>query len=125
MMKPRCHIARFFPATCVLLAALALHSQQPPDAPATSAAQLSDVPGRLVTITPEAGFNNEPSVAVNPATSSQVIAAYQMPARVAYSQDGGSSWKLASGTTPTDYRISGDVSVTYDKHGTAILCYIA
>ncbi len=33
--------------------------------------------------------------------------------------------KSPTGTAPKDYRISGDVSVTYDKRGTAILCYIA
>lgn len=122
-MKTVCRFAKLVPATCVLLAAISVPSQQPPNAP--SAAQLPGVPGRVLTITPEAGFNNEPSIAVNAANSSQLIAAYQMPARVAYSQDGGNSWKLATGTEPKDYRISGDVSVTYDKHGTAILCYIA
>ncbi len=44
---------------------------------------------------------------------------------MAFSRDGGSSWKVATGTAPADYRVSGDVSVTYDKHGAAILCYIA
>ena len=83
------------------------------------------VPGQVVTLTPEAGFHNEPSIAVNPAKPAQVVTAYQVPATVAYSQDGGTSWKVASGAAPTDYRVSGDVSITYDKHGAAILCYIA
>jgi len=78
-----------------------------------------------MTLTPLAGFLNEPSIAVNPNNPSQVVAAYQNQASVAYSQDGGGSWKIASGTAPKDYRVSGDVSITYDKRGAAILCYIA
>lgn len=95
-----------------------LHAQQP-------AQQLPPVPGRVVTLTPQAGYRNEPSIAVNAKNPSQVVAAYQVPATVAYSQDGGGSWKVATGTAPKDYRVSGDVSVIYDKHGAAILCYIA
>src|SRR5208282_6591003 len=88
--------------------------------------QLPPVPaGKVITITPEAGYKNEPSIAVNAKDPSQLVAAYQKRSAVAYSQDGGNSWKIAAGTAPADYRVSGDVSVTYDKRGTAILCYIA
>ncbi len=88
--------------------------------------QLPPVPGgKVVTITPEAGYKNEPSIAVNAKDPSQLVAAYQKRSAIAYSQDAGSSWKIATGTAPTDYRVSGDVSVTYDKRGAAILCYIA
>ena len=62
---------------------------------------------------------------MNAKDPSQLVAAYQTNATPAYSQDAGSSWKIATGTAPKDYRISGDVSVTYDERGTAILCYIA
>ncbi len=89
------------------------------------AQELPPVPGKIVTITPQAGYRNEPSIAVNAKNPSQIVAAYQVPASVAYSQDGGNSWKSATGTAPKDYRISGDVSVIYDKRGAAILCYIA
>jgi len=109
-------------AAGVLFAAVALHSQQPLSVPTVE--QLPPVPGQVFTVT-EAGFDNEPSIAVNPGNASQVVAAYQTPARVVYSQNGGSSWKPAIGTAPTDYRVSGDVSITYDKHGAAVLCYIA
>ena len=105
-----------------LLAALLLHAQQPlPEPPAP----LPPVPGKVFTVTPEAGYNNEPSIAVNAVMPAQVIAAFQKPARVVYSQDGGASWNPATGTAPADYAVSGDVSVIYDRHGTAILCYIA
>lgn len=89
------------------------------------AQQLPPVPGKIFDVTPTPGFQNEPAIAVNGANPQQVVTAYQMPARVVYSQDGGASWKLAEGTASTDYKISGDVVLTYDKKGAAILCYIA
>ena len=82
-------------------------------------------PGKVFTLTPKAGFWSEPSVAANAANPMQAVVAYQEPASIAYTQDGGNTWKKAEGTVPKDYRIAGDVSVTYDKHGHVILCYIA
>ncbi len=114
----RSHLTAFCLPTLLLLASL--HAQEQP-----SPAELPPVPGKLITITPQAGYRNEPSIAVNANNPSQLVAAYQTNASVAYSQDGGSSWKTATGTAPKDYRVSGDVSVIYDKHGAAILCYIA
>ena len=76
-------------------------------------------------MTAEAGYFNEPSIAVNPRNPRQVVAAYQVPAHIAYSEDSGDSWRLASSVAPKNYKISGDVSVTYDAQGHAILCYIA
>src|SRR5208337_2815264 len=107
--------------SALLLLAATLHAQEQ----AAPADQLPPVPGKVFTVTPQAGYRSEPSIAVNAKNPSQVVAAYQTLATVAYSQDGGSSWKIATGTAPKDYRVSGDVSVTYDKHGAAILCYIA
>src|SRR5271166_3111049 len=114
----RSHLTRLR-LSALLLLATSLHAQGQP------AEQLPPVPGNVITITPEAGFHNEPSIAVNAKDPSQLVAAYQVRASVAYSQDAGNSWKIATGTAPKDYRVSGDVSVTYDKRGTAILCYIA
>ncbi len=62
---------------------------------------------------------------MNPQNPKQVVAAFQSPASVAYSQDAGQSWQLASGSAPENYKVSGDVSITYDVLGHAILCYIA
>jgi hypothetical protein len=108
---------------------IAVVSAQAQESPASSTAVVGDLrtaaPGRVLTVTPEAGFHNEPSIAVNPGNPSQVVAAYQSHASVVFSQDGGNSWKAATGTASTDYKVSGDVSITYDKHGAAILCYIA
>ena len=83
-------------------------------------------PGRrVVTLTPEPGWYTEPSIAVNPRDPSEVAAAYQDRAHIAYTTDGGRTWHAAHGTAPPNYRVSGDVSVTYDNKGHAILCYIA
>ena len=71
------------------------------------------------------GYYNEPSVAVNPANPQQVVAAFQSQASAAYSRDAGKTWAIAEGTAATDYRVSGDVSITYDNQGRALLCYIA
>ncbi|HEY6968656.1 MAG TPA: sialidase family protein [Candidatus Angelobacter sp.] len=79
----------------------------------------------LADITPKPGYFNEPSIAVNPKNPQQVAVAWQINASVAYSQDGGLTWKTAENTAPKEYRISGDVSITFDAAGHPVLCYIA
>jgi len=101
--------------TVVALLAVSAFSQELPKAPA------SDVH----TITPKPGYFTEPSIAVNLLNPMQVVTAYQDNAHVAYSTDGGKSWQIAAGTEAANYKVSGDVSITYDKQGHAILCYIA
>src|SRR5690349_16439672 len=78
----------------------------------------------LTDVTPK-GLFNEPAIAINPANPQQLALAWQTNASVAYSTDGGQSWVVAEGIAPKDYRISGDVSITYDAAGHAVLCYIA
>lgn len=91
-----------------------------------SAQQLPSPPkAHLTDITPKPGFFNEPAIAANTRDARQLAVAWQVNASVAYSHDGGQSWTTASGTAPRDYRISGDVSITFDAAGHAILCYIA
>lgn len=79
----------------------------------------------MVDITPKPGYFNEPSIAVNPANPQQIAVAWQINASAAYSVDGGQTWTIAQGVAPKDYRVSGDVSITYDSSGHAVLCYIA
>jgi len=79
----------------------------------------------VVTVTPMAGYFTEPSIAINPNNPQQVVAAYQDNAHVAYSPDAGRHWLFATGIEPPNYRVSGDVSVTYDNQGHAFICYIA
>jgi hypothetical protein len=81
--------------------------------------------GRVVQLTPHPGYFNEPSIAVNPNDPEQLVAAFQVNATAAYSRDRGESWTIADGTAPSDYRVSGDVSVTFDNRGRAFLCCIA
>jgi BNR/Asp-box repeat len=104
-----------FLAALATLFQIAQGRQNPPPAPGA----------KVVTISPHYGSFSEPSVAINRLNPSQIVAAFQSPAAVSYSQDGGQHWQTASGVPPTDYRISGDVSITYDILGHAILCYIA
>jgi hypothetical protein len=90
------------------------------------AQDLAKAPSAQVhTLTPKPGYFTEPSVAINPLNPQQVSVAYQDNAHIAYSPDAGKTWDTAANTAPPDYRVSGDVSVTYDKHGHAFLCYIA
>ena len=87
---------------------------------------LSRAPGaKIVNLTAQSGFFNEPSIAVNPKNPEQLVAAYQVNATVAYSVDGGQSWHKTENTAPKDYKVSGDVSVAYGGDGAAYLCYIA
>lgn len=87
---------------------------------------LPNVPGAVVTnLTPDPGTFTEPSIAVNPNDPRQVVAAYQDNVHIAYSQDFGQHWNAAEGVAPPNYKISGDVSVTYDNKGRAFVCYIA
>ncbi|MFB3915104.1 MAG: sialidase family protein [Terriglobales bacterium] len=93
---------------------------------ATALAQIPPAPGaHVIQLTPVAGFQNEPSIAINPRNPRQLVLAYQSNIAAAYSRDAGRTWTLASGVSPTDYSVSGDVSITYDTRGHAILCFIA
>lgn len=64
-------------------------------------------------------------MAVNSANPSQVVVAFQDNAHISYSMNAGKDWEDATGIAPPNYRVSGDVSVTYDAYGHAILCYMA
>lgn len=104
----------------VTLAALMLGtlSAQAQDLQKVPAAEVHD-------LTPKPGYFTEPSVAINPASPQQVVVAYQDNVHVAYSPDAGKTWTTPPGTAPPDYRVSGDVSIVYNKQGHAFVCYIA
>jgi len=80
---------------------------------------------QVFTLTPAPGTFTEPAVAVNPGNPQQVVAVYQDNAHAAYSQDAGRTWVVAEGVEAKNYRVSGDVSVSFDNQGHAIICYIA
>ena len=90
------------------------------------AQELQKPPGAEVyDLTPKPGRFSEPAVAINPANPLQVVAAYQDNVTIAYSADAGKTWSIPPDTAPPNYRVSGDVSVAYDKQGHAFVCYIA
>lgn len=76
-------------------------------------------------LTPEPGYFTEPGVAVDPQNPQHVLAVFQDNVHASYSQDAGQSWHAAEGVAPGNYRISGDVSATFDNQGHAFVCYIA
>ena len=87
---------------------------------------LPRAPGAHVfTLTPKPGHFTEPGVAVNPRNPKQVVVVYQFQAAAAYTRNGGKSWQLANGVSPTNYKMSGDVSVAFDNQGHAIYDCIA
>ena len=112
----------FFPINIKILLAMlllvsGLSAQQSP-LPSAPKVHLTD-------ITEKPGYFNEPSIAVNPKNPQQLAVAWQVNASAGYSSDGGKTWAIAAGTAPKNYRVSGDVSITYDAAGHAVLCYIA
>ncbi|HTV53948.1 MAG TPA: sialidase family protein [Terriglobia bacterium] len=93
---------------------------------AVVAEPLPPPPGaKVITLNAKPGYFTEPSIAVNVHDPSEVVAAFQDDAHIAYSRDGGRHWRIAAGVAPGDYRVSGDVSVAYDNRGRAFICYIA
>ena len=63
---------------------------------------------------------SEPSIAVNPHNSNQVVAAFQ-PATIAYSTDSGQTFATADLPPVKGWRTGGDESVTFDDKGYAYL----
>jgi hypothetical protein len=91
-----------------------------------SAQNLAKAPqAEVFTLSPGVGPFTEPAIAVNAANPQQVVAVYQDNVHASYSSDAGHTWQSAEGADPKNYRVSGDVSVTFDNHGHAFLCYIA
>lgn len=87
---------------------------------------LPAAPGAQVTsLTAQPGMWTEPGIAVNPLNPQQVLAVYQYPAQASYSSDAGKTWTAAVGVAPSEYKMSGDVSVVFDKQGHAIEGFIA
>jgi hypothetical protein len=87
---------------------------------------LALVPGAsVIDISAPGGTFSEPSIAVNPNNSEQVVAVYQVGAFAAYSGDGGKTFSASEPTPPTRYRILGDVSTAFDNRGHVFLCYLA
>ena len=112
------------PLTMLLAAALTsplLVAQTPlPPVPNATVVDISGPDGRVT----------EPGIALNPNNPSQIVAVYQGGAQVqglggaAYSTDAGKTFTIAQGTGITDWKVVGDVTTTFDNHGTAFWCYL-
>lgn len=90
-------------------------------AEAFSQSALPPAPQRhVVAVSPSDVRGNEPSIAVNPNNTSQVIAAFQ-PSTVEYSTDGGQTFSNADLPAVDGWRVGGDVSVAFDGKGRAYL----
>ena len=106
-----------------LLAAVSARAQT--QSAQTAPAALPKAPqAQVFTLTPTPGPFTEPSVAVNAGNPQQVVAVFQDNVHAAYSQDAGRSWQVVD-VAPKNYRVSGDVSTTFDNQGHAFVCYIA
>jgi hypothetical protein len=101
--------------SCLLFGpAFPLHAQELPKVPH----------GQVFNLTPTPGYFTEPGVAVNPRNPEQVVAVFQDNVHAAYSDDAGLKWNVED-VAPKNYRVSGDVSTTFDNQGHAFVCYIA
>jgi hypothetical protein len=98
-----------------LLEATLLFAQELPKAPQA----------QVFSLTPTPGWFTEPGIAVNPSNPQQVVAVFQDNAHAAYSPDAGHTWDSAQDVAPKNFRVSGDVSTTFDSKGHAFICYIA
>jgi hypothetical protein len=99
----------------VLITAPLLFAQDMPKAPQA----------HIFELTREPGYFTEPAIAVNPSNPQQVLAVFQDNAHAAYSPDAGHTWEPAQDVAPKNFRVSGDVSTTFDNQGHAFICYIA
>ena len=90
-----------------------------------SAQELPKAPdAHVFNLTPTPGFFTEPGIAVNPNNPQQVVVVFQDNVHAAWSQDEGRTWNVED-IAPKNFRISGDVSTTFDSQGHAFVCYIA
>jgi hypothetical protein len=101
---------------CIFLITTALASAQ--DLPKAPQAQ-------VFTLSPNIGPFTEPAIAVNPNNPQQIVGVFQDNVHASYSEDAGRTWQSAENVDPKNYRVSGDVSTTFDNQGHAFVCYIA
>ncbi len=90
-----------------------------------SSAPLQSAPNLHIFTVSSLGRCSEPSIAVNPNNPEEVTGVYQTWASAAYSGDAGKSWSDPVSIMLKSYRVTGDVSVTYDNKGHAVMCCIA
>ena len=83
------------------------------------------VPQATVTALTKPGFFTEPGIAISQLDPGKVAAIYQDNVHIAFSGDAGANWTDVPNVAPPQWRVSGDVSVTYDNQGHAIASFMA
>ena len=79
----------------------------------------------VTTVTPQAGYYNEPAAAIDPSDPRRMAVAWQIRGDVAYSTDGGANWARSPDHLLRGYRIEGDTQLGFDAHGHLYACNIA
>jgi hypothetical protein len=102
---------RFASTSLFLTIALPIAQSQPVGENALLPAPARQVIG----VTPDPGAFNGPSIAINPANTRQLVVAFGSRVTAGYSTDSGEHWAISNGTAPTNYRATGDISVTFDS----------
>src|SRR5690348_18059483 len=83
---------------------------------------LAPAPGRrVVTVSAASAHGNEPSIAVNPNNTSQVVAAFQ-PATIAYSTDGAQTFTTAELPPVEGDRKSTRLNSSHPSISYAVFC---
>ncbi len=73
----------------------------------------------------DAGYHNETSAATNPLDPANGMAAYQVPASVATTLDGGATWTARALPGTDSWQLAGDPAVLFDADGRGYALYIA
>lgn len=115
----------FKPGRLVLSAAGLIAASASISLPAADTATEPMAPQATVTTLTKPGFFTEPGIAISPLDPDKVTAIYQDNVHVAFSNDAGVHWNDVPRVAPPEWRVSGDVSVTYDTNGHAIASYMA
>ncbi|HEX6536055.1 MAG TPA: sialidase family protein, partial [Gemmatimonadaceae bacterium] len=71
------------------------------------------------------GYHDETSIAIDPTDSLRLVAAWQIPATIGASTDGGVTWRSSPLPGVERWQLSGDPVVGYDADGHAYALYIA
>lgn len=110
--------------SCIHRPPSAVAGSREPGAESRERRQLSAPTLSATTVTPP-GYHNETSIAIDPVRSGSVLAAYQIPASVLRTTDGGAHWSGGALPGVRQFELAGDPSVYFDADGHAYALYIA
>lgn len=115
------------PSALAALAAATLACAPRAGAPATIPAAPAGAAAPVLTAAAitAPGYRNETSIAIDPTAPARLVAAWQIPATVGWSADGGATWRSAPLPGVGQWQLSGDPVVAFDGDGHAYALYIA